>query len=483
MALFSRGNDRASILKRLDSKSYRNKQEKLELLRALGEMGDVRADDLFRFLMAGDSDLNRFAVERLPSCRDRNLVGRLLDALQKAPRGRWRSLISAIHRIGSPRLGDRLAQLLRSDRLEARTAALEVLAADRKWKDHLHLLKGALRDRDDAIRMRAVFILSNDAHDGAIRRLLRDLLQATDEPARHAAIAVLARNPGVDVIEDFFDLLPNEPPKIQGQMIDGLRHMLAKLDSVPERVLERLLPLVAAEDRFIRESAAQLLAALPDSLSVLRRFMHYAKGMAFWLRDRAFNAIATVANDIVDAILTLLEDGDVDVVVGAINMASNSQDPRLFDALQELLGRDLDWWVKIPALETLATFRHPGVAKVLLGFLGEEDLRPAAMAALGRRAEPDALPHLIELTGHESRTTRRLALAALESYKEPRLLGPLERVARTDPDHECRLRALEMLDLLGPEGVATAASIRDESAREEDPKGVVGLTMLKDEPD
>ncbi|MDH3592671.1 MAG: HEAT repeat domain-containing protein, partial [Planctomycetota bacterium] len=414
----------------------------------------------------GDSDLHRFAMERLGQTRDPRAIDKLLEAIEKAPRGRWRPLVTALQKVGGSRLPLRLGELMGGRRAEIRAMALEVFSGLPEWRDHINFIKLAMRDEEEAIRVRAVQVLGQDARDPAVRSLLIELMYATDDGLRGAAIEALAKAPDLDIIEDFFDLLADQKPKLQELMIRGLRQMLsASKGRVSDSVLEAMLPLLAADDKRIREAAAQLLAAMPDSIHVLRRFLQYAKGIAFWLRDRSFAAVQTVAHDIVEAILTLINDNDVDVITGAIVMASNSRDPRLFEALRTLLDREFDWWIKVPALETLATFQHDGVHDLLVSKMHDPDLGPAAVACLGARAEPRGLQPLLDFLGSERRGLRRAALTALANYREPMLVEVLQQVAGTDTDDECRSMALERLDSYGAEGVAAAAAIRDELAK------------------
>lgn len=478
MALFNRGHDLESLLKKLESKNYRDSAEKRALLKELDDIGELRADDYVRFLVSGDSDLGRFALDRVARCKSPRLADQLMTALQRAPRPRWKPVIMALHRLPAKAVTDRLGPMLQAKRLEARAVAMEVLGGATNPREFLGLLKLALKDDEEAIRVRAVQVLGLAGRDPDIRPMLRGMFQHRDDAVRYAAIEALARQPGADIIEDFFDLLPNQPPKLQNVMIRGLQKLVAQEGSFSENVLGRVMPLLAADDQQIREAAAQLLASSPDKLGVLRRFLQYAKGLAFWLRDRAFTAVSTVADDIVEAILVLLADEDVDVVVGATVMARNSRDPRLCDGLTDLLARDYDWWVKIPALETLATFDRPGVTATIRSKLTDEDLRNCAIACLGRRAEPGTQAVILPFLTHERRGLRRAALSALESFREPALIPALERVARDDGDFECRLVALEMLDGLGAEGVATAAALREEQRAIPDAGDGVCLTML-----
>jgi HEAT repeat protein len=462
MALFRRTDDLPTLLKRLDARDWKDVPEKKALLEALGQHGDLRGDEYARLLLAADTDVARWALDRVGQAKSPRLVDELLETLQRTPQPRWRPLVMALHRVPGDALLARLDRMLDAKRTEQRVIAVEVVAGHPTPRHALGLLRRALRDVEEAIRVRAVHVLGQDARAPEIRPVLRELVEQQDEAMRHAAIEALARDPDASLIEPFFELLPNQPPRLQDLMLRGLRRMLAQASEHLERALECILPILSADDKRLREAAAQLLTAMPDKLYVLRRFLQYAKGLAFWLRDRAFGAVATVADDVVDAILQLLEDEDVDVVVGAIFMADESRDPRLFDGLCALLQREWDWWVKIPALELLAKFPRREVTPILVERLEDEELRTAALAALGRRAEPGTLHHVMRFLAHERRGLRRTALASLEGFKDPAVIEPLLDLARRDSDGECRLAALEILDGLGADGVAAAASLREE---------------------
>ncbi|MFI5401884.1 MAG: HEAT repeat domain-containing protein [Planctomycetota bacterium] len=462
MALFKR-DDVPALLKRVDARDWKDLAEKKSILDALAQQGDLKGDDYARLLLSSDTDVTRFALDRIGQAKAPRLVDDLLEALQKTPQARWRPLVMALHRLPSDALLVRLDRWVEAKRPEQRVAAIEVIAGHPTPRHAIGLLRKALKDPEELIRVRAVQVLGQDARAAEIRPLLRELIDHLDESMRHAAIEALARDPDASLIEPFFELLPNQPPRIQDAMLRGLKRMLGQATEHLDRVLECILPILAAEDKKLREAAAQLLTAMPDKLAVLRRFLQYAKGLAFWLRDRAFGAVASVADDIVEAILALLKDDDFDVVVGAIFMAGDSRDPRLFEGLKLVLARDWDWWVKLPALELLAKFPLREATPILVARLEDEDLCTAALAALGRRADPGTLPHVLRFLTHERRGLRRTALAALEGFKDPAAIPPLVELARRDRDGECRLVALELLDGLGAEGVAAAAALREES--------------------
>ncbi|MCK6458596.1 MAG: HEAT repeat domain-containing protein [Planctomycetes bacterium] len=481
MALFKRGDDLPTLLRRVDARDWKDVAEKKVILDALAACGDLRGEDYVRMLLSADGDVARFAIEGVAKAKTPRLADDLLEALHRTPSARWRPIVMALHRLPGDVLAARLDRMIDAKRTEHRAAAVEVIAGHPTPRHMAHLLRRALKDAEEAIRVRAVHVLGQDGRAPEIRPLLTELIASEDEPMRHAAIEALARDPDPSLIEPFFELLPNQPPRLQDLMLRGLRRMLGQTTGHLDRVLECILPILSAEDKKLREAAAALLTAMPDKLLVLRRFLQYAKGLAFWLRDRAFGAIASVADDIVEAILALLDDEDPDVVVGAVFMAGESRDARLFEGLKLLLARDWDWWVKLPAMELLARFAERGVTPVLLDKLADEDLRTAALAALGRRAEHGTLPHVLPFLAHERRGLRRTALAALEGYKDPAVIPPLVEFIRRDRDGECRIVALEILDGLGAEGVAAAAALREEAKAIAPDAGPVTLELVRRE--
>lgn len=481
MALFKRGDDLPTLLKRVEARDWKDVAEKKAVLDALATCGDLRGDDYARMLLSADTDVTRFALDAVARARTPRLTDDLLEALQRTPHARWRPLVMALHRLPPDMLLARLDRMIEAKRPEQRVAALEIIAGHPTPRHAAQLLRRALKDPEEAIRVRAVHVLGQDGRAPEVRPLLAELLKSEDEPMRHAAIEALARDPDPSLIEPFFDLLPNQPPRLQDLMLRGLKRMLGQTTQHLDRVLECILPILSAEDKKLREAAAQLLTAMPDKLAVMRRFLQYAKGLAFWLRDRAFGAVASVADDIVEAILALLQDEDPDVVVGAVFMAGESRDARLLAGLKLVLAHTWDWWVKLPALELLARFPDRGVTPVLLERLADEDLRTAALAALGRRAEPGTLAHVLPFLAHERRGLRRTALAALEGFRDPAVIPPLVEFVHRDRDVECRIVALEILDHLGAEGVAAAAALREEAKALAPDAGPVTLELVRRE--
>ena len=462
MALFSRGSDKEKLLAKLLEKQWRSLDERREWLAQLGEQGDLKAPAYFKLLLAGDSDLKRFAIAGFAAIADNRTLDFLLTRLTSEKQGVWGPLIEALHALQSPTLPSRIERLFKSKRESHHLVAVELLAADQEWRGRLDLVKLALRCEEAPVRKRTMRLLRTGLDDALVLLLVRDQLRSDDELLRHGAIEALAGSPDLEIVGELFDLLPDEPPRLQDAIIRGLARSVRRGGEFADRVMELLMPLMAAEDDRIRNGAAKLLAVIPDKIRVMRRFMRWAKGIAFWLRDRAFSTVANVAENLGEAILDLLRDEELDVVVGATAMAASGNDPCVLPGLAELvIGDKFDWWVKINALEAVAKYegRQPGV--ILHQALDQEELQPAAIACLAARKDSAALPKILGFLQDPKRSLRLAALRALHHYKDPGIVPHAEHVARTDLDQDCRIGALELLESVGSSGVAAAASVRN----------------------
>lgn len=93
MALFKRGDDLPTLLKRIDGREWKDIAEKKSVLEALAAHGDLRGEEYVRLLLSSDTDVARFALDRVGQARSPRLVDELLEALQRTPQARWRPLV------------------------------------------------------------------------------------------------------------------------------------------------------------------------------------------------------------------------------------------------------------------------------------------------------------------------------------------------------------------------------------------------------
>jgi len=205
-----------------------------------------------------------------------------------------------------------------------------------------------------------------------------------------------------------------------------------------------------------------------------------ARGMADHVtRDRSFRAVGRVANDLAGAMVELMADEDLDVLSGVLYIAGESRDPRLVDGIVELtLRKNVDWWVRLNALETLHKFDDPRATPAIRACLECPELQTAALTFLSERKDQKTAGEVHTYLRHERRGLRMSALQAALRYQDPAFIPHVERLAREETDAEVRAAALEVLDGYGSEGVAAAASVREQLKKEQLAAiGDVGLTM------
>lgn len=336
-----------------------------------------------------------------------------------------------------------IGQMMHASAVEQREAALSLIAALPEWQKQLRHLKVALQDPVPALRQTAVRILCRDGENRAIHLLLLDLLRDDDPVIRRQVIAALAESPHPDVVEPFLERFSQEEPAEQALMIDTLKRLA---DNPEARLAERLMPVLADEDDRVREAAVRLLSRMPNAAEILRSFLIYSRGLAFWLRDRAAASIMKISTDIVEPLSSLMQDPEEDVRIGAIVMASTCRDPRIVPRTLEIfLGSD-DWWVRSIAAEVLGHFPSPEVTRALKSRMDDPDLRSSVIAVLAKMCDCESAACLIRCLGDADRSTRMATLEALAPVKSEEIFAALQQVALRDPEPSLRDKAVFILE-------------------------------------
>jgi len=311
------------------------------------------------------------------------------------------------------------------------------------WEMQLRNLKVALQDPVPAIRQAAVRILVRGIEDGAIRLMLLELLRDDDPVIRRQVVSALAQNPRPDVVEPFLERLSLEEPADQELVVEALQRLAGNPEA---RLAERLMPVLANENDRVREAAVRLLIQMPNVTEILRSFLSYSRGQAFWLRDRAAASIMKISNDIVEPLSRLMRDAEEDIRIGALVMATSCRDPRIVpNALEIFLGHD-SWWVRSIATEVLGHFPSPEIARALRSRFDDSDLRPSVIAALAKMHDGESEACLIDCLEDVGHGTRMAALEALSPIKSSAIFRALRQVALSDPDPALRDKAVVILE-------------------------------------
>ena len=238
-------------------------------------------------------------------------------------------------------------------------------------------------------------------------------------------------------------------------MVDAL----AKLaNSAEAKLEERLIPILASEDKQLREIAVRLLASMPDRTRVLRSYLIQSRGLATWLRERTHKSILQLAEGLIEPLIELMADQDDDVRVGAMVMAKASKDSRLAQAIHKIFMSKSDWWIRSIAAESLAIFRSPQVTKALLSQLEDPDLRYSIITLLGDILDPQTVPVLLSCLRDPARGIRLIALEALRKTHAVLQDHPLVEetanaileLAKNDAQRTVREKASDVLTAFGP---------------------------------
>jgi len=120
-------------------------------------------------------------------------------------------------------------------------------------------------------------------------------------------------------------------------------------------------------------------------------------------------------------------------------------DPKTVDALISVL-KDGDPGVRQAAAESLGRIGDPRAIEPLGALLGDAnvDVRRSAVEALGQLEDPKAIPALGKATGDANPAVRRDAAEALLSFDDPAATEPLIKLLG-DPDARVRVTAMEGL--------------------------------------
>ena len=150
-----------------------------------------------------------------------------------------------------------------------------------------------------------------------------------------------------------------------------------------------------------------------------------------------------------------------EVIIGALKDPEEGIRKLAAEALERLEVRDrLDLLVKkidtgemlekIRALYTIAELKGPKIIEHLGKAVRDssEDVRAAAVRALGSTGDVNALPHLIEALKDTSSIVVRAAVEAISNFKDPSILGHLMKALK-NPDHGVVERAIEAVGRFG----------------------------------
>lgn len=457
--------DTRDLLERIQTKAFDSPDEKKALCEQLATSPSLKTVDAVRLLFVQDSDFRRAASRLLAARRDPQTVALFVDATQGKPEPARRAGMAMLAGLGLPNLAGQVGALVEQAQGEARKVATEVLLDMPLSQETAPLLVKVIESGEASHRLKAVTRFSEIATDRNVSFFER-LLEDPDERIRFAAYQVLARFAQPAQLEGLLRRIGDEPYTTQQLLIGCVQRLVPAAGAAG---VNAVLGLLASGKPALRTAALKILLAMPDRVAVIRHFIQYSRQLMGWVRDRALESLREFGPDVLVPALELLKDPDAEVRSAALTLVSGIHDPRLVPAVQQLL-KDPDWWIAIAAADVLGKARDPSSVPVLAEALQREDVRWAAVEALGRIGGPQALQALVGLTRDERPEIRIEALAALSLSEDVRVLPYLKHAAESDPVKWVRSRAFDLArELAGKKSAAL-----DETAL----RAAVGATQV-----
>lgn len=460
MAIFGKGDPLSAILKKIKATDRFDSAELKQMLDALGADPQFKAWEQLWLLRHKDENIRSFARNSLATLREPRVAQVIIGAMVTQPPDIQREHALLAIQMAPEQVNGWLGRMVVSRDVNERDAALALIDGHRSVKHLLGYLKTALKDPTPQIRQRAVKMLGREVDDQAIFFILRGLISDDDPVVREMVIKALARHPVPDMIEPFFERLTQEPPEIRTLIMRALKTVAQTSQTEVEK---HLLPILADEDPVQRDTAVQLLAGLPDKTRVLRSFLLHCRGLASWLRERSIDSITKISNDIVEPLITLMDDSDPDVRINAMMMAATARDPRIVPVVQAIFLGEEDWWIRSMAADVLGNFSDPAVTEVLLSRMSDPDLRYSVVSVLSKQQNEQALEMLWRCLRDKQRGIRKVALESLRAYKDADTMERIALVAKHDPEQSVRDKALSVLVDFG----AMSHKIRQDLAKDE----------------
>ena len=293
MALFGKSDSFSNILKRIETRAYKDRQELTTLLERIKSEESVRLANVLWMLSHREPLVRALGVELFSVAKgDRGIADQLIREMSGKPPAVRREISILVMRTNASHARSRLSSLAYSPKKEQRELAYDLLAADPQWDEHIGLLKAGLNDPESSIRHRAIRVLSRGTEIPSIFLILRDRMHDDDAVMRQISINALATTSNPDIAGPFLERFPLEGEGERAVMLKAL----TRLAKNPKSGLrDKILPVLADENEEVRAAAVQVMREMPGRTEVLRTFLMQARGLAPWLRDRCTQSILTVS--------------------------------------------------------------------------------------------------------------------------------------------------------------------------------------------
>ncbi len=453
MALF-RGasrDGRNDLLKRVLERDWKTSEEKADLLKKLGGLRDLKADELLPLMSTSDNAVRAFAEYQLQERLDPKSITNILAELPKKTTRTQSALLNALIR-ARPELSIPHVQRLVSESESADVAqrAMEALSALPVHQVGSEFVRFLSHDRSDIRHMALIKVAEAQSliGDEGIQTTIANMADDDDDRIRLKVIGLVVQFKPGDAVRLCLERLKDPSPAVQQAAVRVMGDALSRMDESAEAE-DQLLALLTDGSETIRAAVIEIIMKRPDKDRILKKLLVFAKNLMGWVRDRTLATLRNYARDITQPIIRLMSDPDEDVrsmalVVGA-TLEARDATPHIVRLLE-----DPDWWLRMTAAETLGKIGDPRAIPPLIEAMEDPDTAIACLEALGKmKGYGDQVLVPIAKQLNSSTTEVRVeAVAALRSLGDRRVAPLLELVIKNDPSAMVQRRAAETLSEL-----------------------------------
>jgi HEAT repeat protein len=380
-------------------------------------------------------------------------------------------IVEALVRHGS-RVTDLLIEQLESEDLEIRKSAVVALGRIGDGRAAPALIK--VLEEDAELIIAAAHALAQIGDPRAFDALLA-LVGDPSAAVRQAVIGALNSLGSPQMPGRVLPLLNDTDANVRESAVK-----IAGYFGYPE-CADLLLERCRDEDERVRRAAVEHLPYLEDervTAALVRALRHETPKV----RAAAAGALAQAEGpEVSKYLLEALGDEDSWVRYFAARSLGRQQVAEGTDALARLAQADKSNHVRIAAVEALGRIGGESAARFVAPLVksDEPDLVRAAITALGRITQPDALAPLFEALRSPDAEVRAAVVGALGERGGAESVEHLRRVAATDAEPTVFAAAIDALKRVGtPEAIAGLVSLTADASRRE--QAVAALAQTKE---